>query len=187
MAMFVSGDGGWSITDRVLSRVLSQHGIPVVGLNSLHYFWTRRTPETAAKDMDRILNHYTAAWRKKGVIAIGYSMGTDVTPFMLNRLPVQTLSKVQSVVLIGPGHKIDFQFHLTNWLGRPQPKEALAVIPEVEKLKEKNIVCVYGMEDSDTICNCLPSGTAKVIELKGGHRIGSNYEEIANAKLNEAE
>jgi type IV secretory pathway VirJ component len=187
MAVFVSGDGGWSITDRGLSRVLSQHGIPVVGLNSLHYFWTRRTPETAAKDMDRILTYYSTAWRKKEVIAIGYSMGADVLPFMLNRLPSQTLSKVQSVVLIGPGHKIDFQFHLKNWLGRPQPEEALAVIPEVEKLNVKNTVCIYGMEDSDTICNSLPSGKVKIIELKGGHRVGRNYEGIADEILQKAE
>ena len=187
MAVFVSGDGGWSITNRGLSRVLSQHGIRVVGLNSLHYFWTRRTPETAAKDMDRILSYYTSFWRTKEVIAIGYSMGADVLPFMLNRLPEQTLLKVQSVVLIGPGHKIDFQFHLKNWLGRPQPQEALPVIPEVQKLKVKNTVCVYGTEDSDSICNSLPSGKVKVIELKGGHRVGRNYEGIADEILEKAE
>ena len=187
MAVFVSGDGGWSITDRGLSRVLSQNGIPVVGLNSLHYFWTRRTPEIAAKDLERILNYYISIWKKKKAIIIGYSMGADVVPFMLNRLPEETLSKVQSVVLLGPSHNVDFQFHLTNWLGGSQGREALAVIPEVEKLKGKNIICVYGIKDSDTICNSLPSGTAKVIELTGGHRIGRNYEGIANVILEKAE
>ena len=110
-------------------------------------------------------------------------MGADVVPFMLNRLPEGTLSKVQSVVLLGPSHKVDFQFHLTNWIGGSQGKEALSVTPEVERLKGKPILCFYGVEDKDTICNRLPSGIAQVIELKGGHRIGRNYEDIADAIL----
>src|SRR5262249_38268373 len=38
-AVIVTGDGGWAGLDREVSGVLSAHGIPVVGLNSLQYFW----------------------------------------------------------------------------------------------------------------------------------------------------
>jgi type IV secretory pathway VirJ component len=186
MAVLVSGDGGWSVTDRGLSKTLAQDGIPVVGLNSLRYFWTRRTPEGAAKDLERILRYYLTAWKKDEAILIGYSMGADVLPFMLNRLTEEALSKVQSVVLIGPGHNVDFQFHFTNWLGKPSGKHALSVLPEVEKLKGKKILCFYGRDDSDAICNSLTPGLARVIPLEGGHRVGRNFEGIAEAILGEA-
>jgi type IV secretory pathway VirJ component len=57
-AVIISGDGGWAGIDRDIAGALSRKGMDVVGLNSLQYFWTRRTPEEASRDMDRILRHY---------------------------------------------------------------------------------------------------------------------------------
>lgn len=185
MAVFVSGDGGWSVTDRGLSQSLAQHGIPVIGLNSLRYFWTRRTPETMAEDLQRILRYYLAAWKKDKAIIIGYSMGADVLPFMLNRLPGDVLSRVQTVALIGPGHKADFEFHLSNWLGG-SGEGNFSVLPEANKLKGMKILCFYGSDDTDAICKDLKPGLAEVIKLQGGHRVGRNFEGIAEDVLREA-
>jgi type IV secretory pathway VirJ component len=187
MAVHISGDGGWGVTDSGLGNMLAEHGIPVVGLNSLRYFWKRRTPESAAKDLGRILEYYLAKWKKDRAILIGYSMGADVLPFMLNRLPEGILSKVQTVILLGPGHAVDFEFHLTNWIGESGGKNALPVIPEVDKIKGKKILCFYGSDDQDAICNSLRPGLAESITLKGGHRIGTNFESIADAILRVAE
>lgn len=52
-AVIVSGDGGWSFTEKALSSILTNHGIPVAALTSLRYFWSRRTPDGAAKDLER--------------------------------------------------------------------------------------------------------------------------------------
>ncbi|HEY4574832.1 MAG TPA: AcvB/VirJ family lysyl-phosphatidylglycerol hydrolase, partial [Thermoanaerobaculia bacterium] len=38
MAVLLTGDGGWAVTDRGLSEALAKGGIPVVGWNSLRYF-----------------------------------------------------------------------------------------------------------------------------------------------------
>jgi type IV secretory pathway VirJ component len=185
LAVLVSGDGGWSVTDRGLSQSLAQHGIPVIGLNSLRYFWTRRTPEETAKDLGRILRHYLTAWKKDKTIIIGYSMGADVLPFMLNRLPGDLLSRVQTVALIGPGHKVDFEFHLSNWLGGSRENN-FSVLPEANKLKGMKILCFYGSDDTDAICKDLKPGLAEVIKLEGGHRVGRNFEGIAEDVLREA-
>ncbi|HWU39792.1 MAG TPA: AcvB/VirJ family lysyl-phosphatidylglycerol hydrolase, partial [Candidatus Acidoferrum sp.] len=90
-AIVISGDGGWAGIDRGLGQTLSSNGISVVGVNSLQYFWTRRTPETAGADLNRILRHYLTAWNKRSVILAGYSMGADVLPFMADRLPPDLL------------------------------------------------------------------------------------------------
>lgn len=55
-----------------------------MGLDWLRYFWNERTPHSTAADVDRIVQHYLAAWEKKEVVLIGYSQGADVLPFVVN-------------------------------------------------------------------------------------------------------
>ncbi|MBI3951150.1 MAG: virulence factor family protein [Acidobacteria bacterium] len=184
LAVIVTGDGGWGVTDRGLSNALASHGIPVVGLNSLHYFWTRRTPEQAARDLERILRRYLDAWKKEKVILIGYSFGADVLPFMANRLPEDLFARVRLVALLGPSQTADFEFHLTDWLGGSRSTD-YPVIPEVEKLKGVRLFCFYGEDDEDAICKDLDSKRVKIIPLEGGHRIGRDYEPLAEAILKE--
>src|SRR5436309_8353661 len=62
--VFVSGDGGWAAIDKSISKVLADSGMPVVGLNALQYFWTKRTPDTAARDLETICDRYLASWKK---------------------------------------------------------------------------------------------------------------------------
>src|SRR5690242_4935765 len=48
LAVFFSGDGGWTSIDQRVSARLAVAGVPVVGVNSLRYFWRKRSPEEAA-------------------------------------------------------------------------------------------------------------------------------------------
>src|SRR5262249_43099572 len=75
LAVIVSGDGGWAGIDREVGAALAARGIPVVGLNSLSYFWQEKPPEVVGRDLARILDHYLAAWHKERAILIGYSLG----------------------------------------------------------------------------------------------------------------
>lgn len=43
-AVLLSGDGGWAGLDKEVAAALSKSGVPVVGVDSLRYFWTPRTP-----------------------------------------------------------------------------------------------------------------------------------------------
>ena len=60
-AIMLSGDGGWAGLDREVAAVLAANGVPVVGWDSLRYFWKSRTPEGAARDLGRVIDHYTRA------------------------------------------------------------------------------------------------------------------------------
>ena len=187
MGIVITGDGGWGVTDRGIARSLAAKGIPVVGLNSLHYFWARKTPEQSAADLNRILQYYSALWKRPEVVVVGYSFGADVLPFMLNRMPRETLQKIKVITLLGPSSTADFQFHLTDWFTSRQRSTSQPVGPEIEKLRGKKIICFYGTEDSDQLCDKLDQNLAKAIAIPGGHRFGKGYQPIVDAILQETQ
>jgi len=186
LAVIVSGDGGWASIDRELGAVLAGRGIPVVGLNSLQYFWTRRTPEGTASDLERVLRYYLISWSKNKALLIGYSRGADVLPFMANRLPDDLRTRVQAVALLGPSQMVDFEFHLTDWLTNATRTTARPILPEVEKLNGMKVLCLYGSTETDSLCKNLDATLAKGTPLTGGHHFDGNYEAIADTILREA-
>jgi len=185
-AVVISGDGGWAGMDRDLGNSLASQGIPVVGLNALQYFWTPRTPEGAAKDLERILRYYFAEWNKQNVILIGYSRGAEVLPFMANRLPEDLLARIRLVALVGPSPTANFEFHVSDWLGDFSRQADLPVAPEVEKLKTGKIVCIYGSEERDPLCKSLASNLVRSVVLRGGHHFDGDYQAVAEAILEQA-
>jgi type IV secretory pathway VirJ component len=186
MAIHLTGDGGWGVTDRGIAESLAANGIPVVALNSLHYFWKQKTVEQTAADFNAILQHYSAAWKRNEVIVIGYSFGADVLPFILNRIPRESLEKIKIITYLGLGSLADFQFHLSDWFTSGKRSTSMAVRPEVEKLRGRNMLCFYGTDDGDALCRQLDSGLVKAFPLKGGHRFGKGYHPIVDAILQEA-
>lgn len=186
MAVVVSGDGGWAGLDKEVAGALSKKGIPVVGVNSLQYFWSARTPEGIAKDLERILRRYMAVWNRQEVMLIGYSLGADVLPFAASRLPAELLGKVKVLALLGPSTKAEFEFHVTDWLGggsKGQP-----VLPEVKKLGGRPpVLCLHGSKESDSLCPALTAAQGKSVELPGAHHFGGDYEAVANLILKEAQ
>lgn len=186
MAIHLTGDGGWGVTDNGIARDLADHGIPVLGLNSQKYFWRKRSPEEAARDFQRILEHYTAAWARKKVIVVGYSLGADVLPFMINRLPEEDRSAIRLLVLLGPSPRVDFKVHVQDIItGSSSVKGGAPVLPELKKLQGMRILCFYSEGDRDSIAPQLASDFVKVIQLKGGHRIRGNFGPVVEGILEE--
>jgi type IV secretory pathway VirJ component len=182
MAVILSGDGGWAETDKGLADRLSKGGIPVVGWNSLRYFIRRKKPDRVARDLEGVLQVYLPLWHKEKVILIGYSFGADVMPFLVSRLPPELAKKVSLVVLMGPTRIADFHFHPSEWLRKPSD-DSLPVIPELEKLRGRPIVCAYGHEEKDSICRTLPAGLVEPLERPGKHIVGKNYGPVADRIL----
>jgi type IV secretory pathway VirJ component len=153
VVLFISGDGGWGEPEKGISRDLAKSGASVVGWNSLHYYWKKRSPDGAAADLERIARHYMASWHKKRLVLVGYSSGADVLPFLVNRLPEDVRSAVSTIVLMGLSPYTDFEFYLTNRLGRTSSSAECRVKPELEKLRGMNvkIFCFCSEEDSGVI------------------------------------
>jgi type IV secretory pathway VirJ component len=181
-AVLLSGDGGWAGIDKSLGAAFAAQGIPVAGFDSLRYFWSRRTPDELAADLDRIIRYYAAHWGRSDVLLVGYSQGADVLPFALNRLPAGTRATVRLAALLGPGQKASFEFHLTNWIG---PSGDLPIAPEALRLSAASTLCIYGLDEKDSLCPQLSPTHAQALALTGGHHFGGDYGALA-ARILEA-
>jgi len=183
LVVLLSGDGGWANIDRDVGGALARAGLPVVGWNSLQYYWHKKTPERAAADLERILRHYLSATQSERALLLGYSFGADVLPFLVDRLPADLREKVALVGLLGPSPGATFEFHVSDWLGGG---EDIPTRPAVEKLRGMNILCVYGEREKDSLCPQLPTGLAKLLPAAGSHHFGGDYEKLAAAVLEAA-
>ncbi|HUQ35636.1 MAG TPA: AcvB/VirJ family lysyl-phosphatidylglycerol hydrolase [Aestuariivirga sp.] len=183
MAVVISGDGGWAGIDKQIGETLNKDGIPVVGLNSLQYFWSKKSPDISGSDLTRILTYYGKTWNVQRFILVGYSQGADTLPFMVARLPEDLKAKVDTVALLGLEEDVNFEFHLADWLSSNADGE-YKVIPEVQKLKGMNVVCIYGADEADSACKKLDKTLVNVLELPGGHHFGGDYQALASIILN---
>ena len=182
--VLLSGDGGWAGIDKGLAAAFVAQNVPVVGLDSLRYFWKARTPDGLASDLDRMVRYYADRWKRSEVILVGYSQGADVLPFAINRLPAATRASVKLSALLGPGQKASFEFHLSNWLG---PSGDKPIAPEARKLSAANTVCVYGLSEKNSLCPQLAPTHARAMPLTGGHHFGGDYEKLATLLLEAVE
>ncbi|AOD15370.1 AcvB/VirJ family lysyl-phosphatidylglycerol hydrolase [Xanthomonas fragariae] len=177
--IFVSGDGGWAGLDEEVSKNLVAQGIPVVGLDSLRYFWTERTPQGLSTDLDRIARVYAQRWQRQRLVLIGFSQGADVLPAAINKLPAQTKRNIRLTALVSAGKLADYEFHVSNWLGSDD--EGLPIAPEVQRLPAGTTVCIYGQDDEEALCPSLPADSAKRVALPGDHHYNDDYPTVARA------
>ncbi|MGZ7032057.1 MAG: virulence factor family protein [Thermoanaerobaculia bacterium] len=181
LVVFVSGDGGWARIDQSISRVLASKGMPVVGLNSLQYFWTKRSPETASRDLQSIIETHLATSGKSRVVLVGYSRGADVLPAMASRLPADVRSRIRLIALLAPGTTVEFEFHVADWLH--DRRGGMQIRPEVAKLAPQHILCVWGEDDDDSLCRGLSGPGVEVVTLRGSHHFDGGYEKLAGIIL----
>jgi type IV secretory pathway VirJ component len=182
LAVVLSGDGGWAGLDKEVGGALVAQGIPVVGWDSLEYYWRPRTPEGAGADLARILEHYLATWKRERVVLIGYSFGAEVAAFLADRLPPEMRARLALVALLGPSKSAQFEFHVTEWLGSTAT-DSRPVVPEIAKLQGLPVLCLFGSDEKDSICRTLDRAVATPIELGGGHHFGGNYAAVAKQIL----
>ena len=182
-AILLSGDGGWAGLDKEVANALATKGIPVVGFDSLRYFWKARKPDGLAVDVDRIIGYYASHWGRPKVLLIGYSQGADVLPFAVNRLPAASRKKIAQTVLMGLGENASFEFHLSNWVGTD---DGLPILPEATKLDAAQTLCVYGDDEDDSLCPRIPPGHVHAQSLPGGHHFDGAYDKLAELILQRA-
>ena len=182
-AIFVSGDGGWAGLDKQVAARLAQSGIPVVGVDSLRYFWSERTPAGFAADLDRIARFYAHRWQRPRVILIGFSQGADVLPAAINQLPQATRQNVAMTALLSVGKLADYEFHVSNWLGAND--DGLPIAPEVARLDPARTVCIYGQADQDALCPQLTAQGTRRVALPGDHHFKGDYATLAQVILRE--
>jgi type IV secretory pathway VirJ component len=175
MAIILSGDGGWADIDKVIGEDLQRDGVPVVGWDSLRYFWRLKTPDQIAGDLATVMSTYLERWHAAKVILIGYSFGADVLPFAYNRLPQELRRHVALMALLGPEKRVNFEITVSGWLNLPPGDDAVPIAPEIDKIQPQLIQCYYGEEEKHTACPDLAAKGVKVVRIAGAHHFDGNY------------
>jgi type IV secretory pathway VirJ component len=180
MVIEISGDGGWRDIDKALADDFQRMGIPVVGVDSLRYFWSKKTPAETAKMVAALIETFMAKWHADKVALVGYSFGADVMPFIYNRLPQNLRDHVVIVSLLGFSKTADFEISVRDWLGEPPGPDALPVLAEADKVPARLMQCIYGENESDTACPAQQMRGVETYRRSGGHHFDGNYDALAD-------
>jgi type IV secretory pathway VirJ component len=179
MAIFVSGDAGWREVDSVISDKLRSLGLPVVGWDSLRYFWRKKTPDEFADDLAAVIAAYRAKWGVDEVALVGFSFGADVLPFAFDRLPEAARRHVRLISLLSLGEAADWEIRVSGWLFSGASTQATPIAPALRQIPSQLIQCIYGNKDPDALCPTLKGSAAEVIEKDGTHHFDGDYDHIA--------
>jgi type IV secretory pathway VirJ component len=181
VAILISGDGGWRDLDKTMGEWLSTQGVHVVGLDSLHYFWSKRTPQELANDIAELLKDADPT-NKLPVMMIGYSFGADVIPFAWPLLSPDIQARTKVLALLAPSLSTSFQVTISGWLGIDDTENEVA--PAIAALPADKVMCIYGEDDADeTACTDVTVPKSTVIQITGGHHFDGDYTAIARRFL----
>lgn len=180
LAVMLTGDGGWAEIDKSVAAGLAAAGVPVVGWSSLQYYWTPRTPDSAAADLARIVDHYTTAWQKDRVLIVGYSFGADVAPFLVNRLP-EELKRRAELTLLGPSMTAAFEFRVASWLGGGGDRR-YPTAPEIDRLSVP-VTCVSATDEPDSVCRTVRAARGRSVTVGQGHHFSGEYGRLVDLIL----
>ena len=178
MVLLLTGDGGWKGFDIRLCQQLHDKHIPVVALNSLKYFWTKKDPDQTTQVLENLLKRYMERWHKKTFILAGFSFGADVVPFVVNRMDGQLLDSCLGVSLFSPGLSTDFEIHISQMLSEHHQWK-YSVVQEIERMRPMNMLCVFGTEEHEFPVDVLQKRHADVVYLAGGHHYENNHDDVA--------
>ena len=187
MAVIYSGDGGWRDIDKQIGELLAQKGMPVIGVDSLRYFWHEKGAAEIASDLSQIIRHYSAVWKTEKIVLIGYSFGAGILPFAFNRLPEGDRTRVIQISLLGLAPRAEFEVKLSGWFGGEPGRGAPLVLPEILRQNLGLFQCFYGAEEEYTLCRAPQLADAEIIRTAGGHHFDGDYTALADKILAGAE
>jgi len=170
-AVLLTGDGGWARGDQSMAAAFRSRAIPVVGFVSPSYLQVPRTPDIAARDLRRVLDHYLREWHEERIIVAGYSRGADLLPFMVSRLPAELRQRLALVAMVGLSDQASFQYRPTDIFADGLRFTDQPVKPEVERLRGLRMICISGEREAGSLCPRLDSSLVRIARHAGGHRV----------------
>lgn len=183
LAIVLSGDGGWRDIDKQIAEALARKGVPTIGLDSLRYFWSEKSPATIAADLTRIIDHYSAEFGTRKVALIGYSFGADVLPAAYARLDPEIRSRVSLMSLLAFSASASFRFQVSGLIGVGGGAPNHPTLPDLDRVPPAIVQCIFGEEDEDAVCGKLGPRPIEVIRTTGGHHFDGDYEALADRIL----
>jgi type IV secretory pathway VirJ component len=174
VALLISGDGGWYSFEQNIANHLAGQGIPTLGLDARKYFWARKTPEETSEDIANVIRNYMKEWGKERFVLIGYSLGAEIVPFIVSRLPEDMKSKIISEILLSPATNTDFEIHISNMIGIGNHQNTYTVVDEIKKNKQIPTLIIFGDGENTKVPELLNGTSVKIIKIPGDHHYKFN-------------
>ncbi|WP_213877068.1 AcvB/VirJ family lysyl-phosphatidylglycerol hydrolase [Pseudomonas sp. dw_358] len=177
VTLFLSGDGGWRDLDRDVAGEMAKLGYPVVGIDTLRYYWKHKSPEQSANDLAELMQYYRQKWGTKRFVLAGFSFGADVLPAIYDALPADEQKRVDAVILLAYARSGSFEIEVEGWLG--QEGKEMPTGPAMAKLPPAKVLCIYGIEEKDESGCTESTAVGEIVQLPGGHHFDENYPALA--------
>lgn len=176
-AVFLSGDMGFNVGmgPRIAER-LAADGIPVIGVNSLTYFRNGRTPAEVKSLISDLTRQALAFGHADKVILIGQSFGGDALHVSLTGMPPGLRAKVRMVAFIVPTDTVLFKAspsEIFTWALPASPAMTTA-----RQLDWAPVTCIYGVEETETLCPLWRQSNVHVVGLPGGHPLHGDVDAV---------
>jgi len=183
-AIVLSGDGGWADIDRQIGQTLAQRGVDVIGFDNRSYLRSgKRNADGTAADVQRIIEHYLPLWGDTKLVLVGYSRGADFAPFVATRLAPELRSRLTLVAMLGLLEHASFRYRFSDlWSTTSNPKDA-PVLPELEKLRGTNMLCVYGKKEDESLCREVDPTLVYPVAREGAHHFDGDYRALTDIIL----
>jgi len=177
VAILWSGDMGFRVGmgPRVAARLV-RDGVPVIGVNSLSYFRTTRTPTDATALLKAAIGRARRINPQARLLLVGQSYGADMLHVALSALPPSDRSAIALVALVVPGATVEY---------RASPSEiftfAMAeadALPTARQLTWAPLLCIHGREEASSLCPLLHQRNAQSVGLPGGHPLHGDVDAV---------
>lgn len=177
VAVIFSGDNGFRLgLGRREAQHLVQDGIPVIGVNSLTYYRKTRTPAEAGLLLQDAISHAKAVNPNGRIILVGQSFGADMLHVGLANLPEAQRREIAAVALVVPGATVEY---------RASPSEVFTFLlaesdarPTARQLNWVPLLCIYGAQETHSLCPLLRQKNARIVQLPGGHQLNWDTDAI---------
>jgi len=180
--LYITGDGGFNNFSTSLCTAINKKGYSITALNAKSYFWDKKTPEQAAKDIATYLDKQFQNRKNQEWVLTGYSFGADVIPFIVNNLADSIRKKLVRIVLLSPSESTDFEVHWFDILGGNK-KRSMDVIAELNKIVPIKTAVIFGNDENMSPFKTIKLKNYSTEALPGGHHFDDNTDEVARTMM----
>jgi len=182
VAVLFSGDMGFHIgMAGAVAAKLAAAGIPVLGVNSLTFFRTERSPAETAGLVQAAMGQALRLSRRPRLLVIGQSYGSDILPTGYAGVAAPLRARVALLALVVPGETLALQASPASLL--PVSARSRDALPAAARLGSTPTLCVFGAEQRDSLCARLRLPNLTRTALPGGHYLHRDAGAVANALL----
>ena len=182
--IFLSGDMGFNAgMGPKIVRQFTDDGVPVIAFNSLTFFRTKRTRLEVADMVRGLMQRARKEFGHETLVLVGQSFGADALQLGLADLTPDERTDIKFVALTVPTDTIYLQAS-PNELFNLVPAD-ISALPTAKKLDWVPVLCIFGRDETGSLCPELKLKNVKIVALPGGHFLKDDvnlvYRTLANA------